>query len=370
MKICILTLNLGENYGGILQAFALQYFLKKEGHSVETVQHCGNQKITFRLVLSILKQTAKKYLFFQKIDNVAPEWAYIKRQNRLYLHLKRFIKQNMILTPRINNFNKLNRRKYDAFIVGSDQVWRPKYNKYFFNEMFLSFVKGDRVKRIAFAASLGVSDLEFTSDQIDKARLLLSKFDSISVREDTGVDICRKYFHLETQHVLDPTMLLYPSDYMELIALEELPQNRSELWVYALDQSRDTVQLIQQIADLFHYQPCHFLPELSKSTVYPPVNLLLKGVMGANFVITDSFHGTVFSILFNKPFLVIDNKERGSTRLQSLLKTFHLQDRLVTNMGVPVAAQAKKPIDWENVNNLIEQERKLSIAFIHNALYL
>jgi len=373
MKICILTQEPGHNYGGILQAFALQFYLKQEGYPVETVQHCGNQHISFRKILSILKQAVKKYIFRQKIDKIAPDWMYKKQQNRIYQHLQSFIAHNIVQTPYIKDFRKLNRRKYEAYIVGSDQVWRPRYNKYLFNEMFLSFVKGDNLKRIAYAVSFGVSDMEFSEEQIKKVSEFLSKFDAISVREDSGVDLCRNYFHAEAQHVLDPTMLLSTSDYLALISEEEKQKVESrkqngELFVYVLDSSQELSQLVQQIANEFQGQPYYFLPALNETTIMPSVTAWLKGFADARFVVTDSFHGTVFAILFNKPFLVYANQKRGATRFHSLLKMFHLEDRLVINMEESVITKIKNPIDWENVNQILERERAFSSAFLKNAL--
>jgi len=307
MKICILTQKLGDNYGGILQAFALQFHLKQEGHTVETVQHCGNQKINLRRILSIIKQAVRKYLLRQKVDYVVPDWMYKKQQHSIYQHLHNFITYNIVQTPYIKNFKKLNRQNYEAFIVGSDQVWRPQYNKYQLDEMFLSFVKGDTARRIAYAASFGISNMEFSEQQIKRISNLLQKFDAISVREESGIDLCRNYFYVEAHHVLDPTMLLSVSDYLALISQEERrrekgERRKGELFVYVLDKMPEISQLIQQIADEFQYQPYHFLPTLDKTTVMPSVVTWLKGFSEVQFVITDSFHGTVLSILLINRF--------------------------------------------------------------------
>ena len=380
MKICILTQNLGNNYGGILQAFALQFYLKKNGHTVETVQYKGNQRICFRIVLSIIKQTVKKYILRKKTGLVAPLWMYKEKENSVYQHLYNFIQHNIVQTPYIKNFKKLNYRNYEVYIVGSDQVWRPQYNKYYLDEMFLSFVKGDKTKRIAYAASFGVSEMEFSEEQIRKVSALLQKFDAISVREESGIDLCRSYFHVEAQHLLDPTMLLQKSDYLTLISQEEERQKerkqnieeskeRRELFVYVLDSSSEVSCMIRQIADEIQCQPYHFLPNSKdESVVMPSVSAWLKGIAEAQFVITDSFHGTVFAILFNKPFLTYVNTERGATRFTSLLKMFHLEERLVSTSEEDIIDKLKSPIDWEKVNQIMESERASSSSFLKNVL--
>jgi len=371
MKICILTQKLGNNYGGILQAFALQFYLKQEGHIVETVHHPGNQRISFRVILFIVKQAIKKYILQRKVNSIIPFWIYKKKQNIVYQNMYNFIKQHITLTPLITNFKKLNQRGYGAYIVGSDQVWRPKYNKHQFKEMFFSFVKKDDVKKLSYAASFGVDYLEFTEQQIKKVSKLLKKFDAVSVREKSGVSLCRDHFHIEAQQVLDPTMLLSKSDYLALISpskFEGVPEGRGSLFIYVLDQSPEVSQLVQQIADELHEKPYYFLPTLNEPIIMPSVTTWLKGFANAQFVVTDSFHGTVFAILFNKPFLVYANKQRGATRFHSLLKMFRLEDRLVLDTQENVIEKVKKTIDWENVNQILEKERTFSSAFLKNAL--
>ena len=369
MKICILTQNIGYNYGGILQAYALQAYLRQEGHIVETVHHRGDQRITFRLLLSIVKRIIKKYLLRRKTVSILPVWINKKKQNVIYEQLDSFIKHNIIQTPYIKDFKQLNNRNYEAYIVGSDQVWRPKYNKYLFYEMFLSFVKVNIAKKISYAASFGVSEMEFSKKQIHKASMLLQKFNAVSVREDTGIDLCRDYFHVEVQRVLDPTMLLLKEDYLGLIADYQWQKAEREFFVYVLDQSSEISQMIGQIGDKLQYIPYYFLPKTNqKNTVMPSVISWLKGFAEAKFVITDSFHGTVFSILFNKSFLVYANQQRGVTRFTSLLKMFHLEDRLVMNLEELIVEKIKMPIDWGKVNQIIEKERIISSTFLKNAL--
>jgi len=374
MKICIVTQKTGKNYGGILQAYALQHFLKQEGHIVETVQHCGSERVSFRILLSIIKQIIKKYILRKKVKNILPDWMNKQQQQNIQKNLHLFVAQHIVQTPYIHNFKKLNKYYYDAYIVGSDQVWRPKYNRYQLYEMFLSFVKGNLAKRIAYAASFGVSEIEFSEPQIKRISTLLQKFDLISVREDTAVELCNNYFQVVAHHVLDPTLLLRKTDYHSLILKEESEnllttqelQNKDELFVYVLDQSPAVSRIIQQIANDFQYKPYNFLQLLNDETM-PSVVSWLKGIMNARFVITDSFHGTVFSILFNKPFLTYANQNRGATRFLSLLKMFHLEERLVLNPE-SFNNNYKNPIDWQTINQIIEKERGNSINFLKNAL--
>jgi exopolysaccharide biosynthesis predicted pyruvyltransferase EpsI len=153
-----------------------------------------------------------------------------------------------------------------------------------------------------------------------------------------------------------------------LIANCQWQKAERELFVYVLDQSQEVSQLVQQVADELHEQAYHFLPTLNETTIMPSVTAWLKGFAEAKFVITDSFHGTVFAILFNKPFLVYANLQRGATRFTSLLKMFHLEERLVMNVEELIVEKIKTPIEWKTVNQIIEKERAASSAFLKNAL--
>ena len=212
MKIGILTQPLYMNYGGLLQAYALQTILKNEGHEVWIIQriHAYNYswlyqqmswlKFLLKQIASIIagKKTlkqAKKDTADSRLYTMAFTCKYISPRSRL-----------LSTDEALKNF--VSKMDFDAFVVGSDQVWRPKYSPNIYN-YFLDFAENLKVKRVAYAASFGTSDWEFSEEETQKCRSLIQKFDLVSVRENDGVILCSEYLDRnDAKWVLDPTMLL------------------------------------------------------------------------------------------------------------------------------------------------------------------
>jgi hypothetical protein len=278
---------------------------------------------------------------------------------------KNFIEENIDVFPRkarcSMDFHAIDALyKYDAYVVGSDQVWRPRYNSNMVPSMFLNFVKRENVMRIAYAASFGTDNWEYSSELTGVCADLIKKFNLITVREKSGVKLCKDYLEVEATHVLDPTMLLNPEDYVKLITNEYKTDSDGTLFYYILDPTAEKKAFIENVArdqdlKLFTVMPKYQAENRTRNDVkkhiddcvFPSVSCWLQGFLDANMVIVDSFHGAVFSIIFNKPFWVLGNKERGNTRFESLLGLFNLEDRMIT---ISDNMDWNKPIDWERVN--------------------
>lgn len=259
--------------------------------------------------------------------------------------------------------------KYDAYVVGSDQCWRPCYNA-FLSSMFLDFVQDKQVKRIAYAASFGTDKWEFTPQQTAVCALLAKKFDMVSVREDSGVKLCKEHLGVDAVHVLDPTMLLTKEEYIQLIEKEKEPKSNGTLFNYFLDPDAKKSVFIQKVAKAKGLKAFQVLPKCQTETrtkedvknrigdcVFPGVTTWLRAFMDADMTIVDSFHGMVFSIIFNKPFWAIGNVSRGMSRFTSLLNMFHLEDRLLDADNLD-DVDFSKPIDWTMVNGILEEKRR------------
>src|SRR5690554_2827249 len=338
MKIGILTQPLHNNYGGLLQNFALQTTLKKLGHESQTINIKNRENLKLRKYASLLKRTVLK-LSGQKIRVRA--WPTEEEKEIISKYTQQFIKKNITTTDLITkkvDEKLIDKHSFDAYIVGSDQVWRPKYSPQL-PTYFLDFLKHNSdVKKIAYAASFGVDYWEFNESQTAEFKRLIKLFDAVSVREDSGIDLCKKHFDVEAVHLLDPTMLLTKDDYITLVEKENIKESSGNLFTYILDSSREKNSIIEEIANKYNLkpfsvmQPKRFSDKDRKGIdecVFPPVEQWIRGFMDAEFVVTDTFHGTVFSIIFNKPFISIANESRGTTRFTSLLKLFQLEDKLV-----------------------------------------
>ena len=373
MKIGILTQPLQANYGGLLQNYALQQVLLRAGHEVETIDWTPSYK-SLRYRLYRIKWTILSFLFPKKF----PKLKYQPTDDEkkvIQQHTNHFISTYIHHTKTIMFKDGFRHQakvgKYDAYVVGSDQCWRPCYNA-FLSSMFLDFAKDEKVKRIAYAASFGTDQWEFTQEETLICSPLAQKFDFVSVREDSGVNLCKDHLGVAAIHVLDPTLLLTKEDYILLIEAEKEPKAQGTLFNYILDPDTVKSAFINRVAKERGLKSFQVLPKCQTETrtkedvkkriedcVFPGVTKWLRAFMNAEMTIVDSFHGMVFSIIFNKPFWAIGNVSRGMSRFTSLLKMFHLEDRLLDADHLD-DVDFSKPIDWTMVNGILEEKRRES----------
>jgi hypothetical protein len=384
MKILILTIPFRNNYGGILQAYALQMVLKKMGHDVVTDLKPYSSASVTRRIAGVLKRIIFKYILRKNINTSVflPFLNSKKTWNIINRHTLRFVKGNISTVDLFKGEKRPDIRTiktYDAIIVGSDQVWRKQYSD--IPAYLLNFTQGMSIRRIAYAASFGTDNFsEYSSGLIKCTAKLAKQFDAISVREDSGVSLCEKYWNVDAVHLLDPTFLLNTTDYIRSVKQDSknISRSQGDLFAYILDQTKEKQQIVNKISSELHLTPFEILPpkvlfredlkELEKH-IFPPITQWVRSFMDAKFIITDSFHGTVFSILFNKPFITIGNQKRGMARFSSLLKTFDLENRLVSSFHYEFSPEIVfNKIDWNNINNTISDKRKESIRFLFDNL--
>lgn len=362
MKIAILTQALGRNYGGILQNYALQQVLIKLGYEPITLEKDYQQHISLlRLILELPKRIYTKY-FLKKREYIFSEYNYNtvkKNSKKLLPFVLKYINHKYIKDFSFKNINK-----YDSIIVGSDQVWRPIYNWGVLDKMFLSFIPPKhKIKRIAYATSFGSSEWEYSDEQTSLCKNLIQNFNAVSTREIDGVDLCRKYLNrADAVTVLDPTLLLDIEDYLKLC--EDVPTEKDNvLFAYILDKDCNTMVQLERIAKAKELK-------LKLVSADSDCSLSVEGWLAmfrdAKMVITDSFHGTVFSIIFNKEFYSICNTSRGNSRFNSLLSQFKLQDRLFND--VKSINLNSNQINWININNIKSTLLNKSICFLTNNL--
>ena len=341
MKIGILTLPLHTNYGGILQAYALQTVLERMGHEVVVFDIKKKYSLPFgKFPLSYTKRIIKKYILHKKNVRIFEEQYQQKIYPIISQHTQKFIDKYIHLYQ-VDSLKDVKEKEFEVIVVGSDQVWRPKYFMSMFKtgieDAFLNFTKNWEIKRIAYAVSYGTEEWEYTSTQTEKCGKLLKVFDAVSVREESGIKLCKEHFDKEVEHVLDPTMLLEKEDYIKLFESANTPKSPGTLLNYILDETPEKKEIINKIAKDKKLIPFRVNSKIEnrnaplEERIQPSIEQWLRGFYDAEFVVTDSFHACVFSILFNKPFVVIGNKERGMARFNSLLKMFGLEDRLIAD---------------------------------------
>ena len=382
MKIGILTQPLRTNYGGLLQSYALQQILIRAGHEVETLDQQDRQvgwlhAQLFRIKIHLLHLLSPARYRRPLYSPSSKEAAIIQRNTNHFI--ERYIKRTSPIHAAADFKVVAETRGYEAYVVGSDQCWRPCYNQ-FLSAMFLDFDRRPDIKRVAYAASFGTDRWELTPEQTQMAAPLAQKFDAVTVREDSGVGLCKDHLGVEAVHVLDPTMLLTKEDYIRLIEQEKEPKSAGTLFNYILDPDAKKTAFIQKVAAQHGLTPFQVLPKYQTETrtkedikrriedcVFPGVTAWLRAFMDAEMTIVDSFHGMVFSILFNKPFWVIGNVQRGMSRFTSLLKVLGLEDRLLDANHLD-GVDFKTPIDWDMVNAILDERRKESKTLLVNGV--
>lgn len=371
MKIGILTVPFNNNYGGYLQAFALQSVLKKLGTEPVILNRRQNQHSHFDKIKLFIKALLKNRVFLRK----SPYFFFYERTFEYKgKNMMSFVNRNMNPTSyKLKSHkelcNYIKEQKFNCIIVGSDQVWRPDYVPNI-EEYFLSFVKSG-VKKISYAASFGVDNPGYSQRQIDACGKYLQHFHAISLRESSGFDIIKSFGWLpkcDVQEVLDPTLLIEKKEY-EKLAKNHLPKlDKDCLLVYVLDEDTSFNKIVTRISQIEKLKVSYIMDShkwKSADYVMPSIEDWLAGFLNASFVVTDSFHGAVFSILFNKPFYVYINKTRGASRIQSLLHNFGLENRLLTSVD---DIGKGNDIDWNLVNNARQRLVRKSLSFLKKSL--
>lgn len=374
MKIGIITLPLHNNYGGILQAYALQKTLQDMGHDATVIDKSRIIRIPFkRKVIIYFKAFVKKMLFNK---NIVIRWdkKHNKIVNAMRIHTYPFLLKHINRIEVSQDYSSIKESDFDAFVVGSDQIWRPiQLGENNIDKAFLSFAEGWNVKRISYAASFGSDEWEYTPKKADECSKLIKKFEAVSVRENSAIELCKKHFGIEAQHVLDPTLLLTATDYIKLFKEANTAKSNGNLMCYILDNNKEKDFMIQQIACKLNLSPFsvnskyEVLDAPIEERIQPPVEKWLRGFHDAEMVFTDSFHGCVFSIIFNKPFWVIGNKERGNARFDSLLKLFDLESRRIDISHIN-NIDFTQPINWDKINTTKKEWQEKSLKFLKDNL--
>ena len=359
MKIGIVTQPLLNNYGGVLQNFAMQTVLRGLGHEPVTIDYTITMS-RVRFVKVWLRNLL--YNLFHSSKRSLPKSRVIKSRKP---HFESFVAKNIATTQSVEGYSTKLISEYglEAVVVGSDQVWRPCYNRRVLTNMFLDFVgnSGD-VKKIAYAASFGVDHWEYKPRKAQRCSILAKRIEHISVREESGVLLCRSYLGVKATEVLDPTLLLTADDYCAVCASVEKSEERY-IAAYILDPTPEKNALVEREAKRRGVTARVFGADKEANL---SVEEWLAMFRDAEYIITDSFHGCVFSTIFRRDFAVVINRDRGASRFVSLLGKLNLLDRTIID-----AKRAKvptEPIRWQDVEQELQKWQELSTNFLKQAL--
>lgn len=349
MKVGTLTFHWASNYGAILQAYALQQFLRDRGVSTEIVDYVPVRVVAIRFVQRLRQRAFADFARERKMRRF--------RRHHLSVSAKRYRSR-----PSLGNSGG----KYDAFVCGSDQIWNEWFTLNAEGGPTLSYLLDfvpPEAKRISYAASFGVDHL--SREMIEVVKPALAKFDALSVREQSGAAIVASLGMAATV-VVDPTLLLTATDYEKLIGAHR-PAVTYRLFSYLLHGDQVAANEVRD-----YLVATHFPGE--RPYQKGPISVLdwLYHLKNAEQVLTNSFHGVVFCLIFKRPFVVVAVEGAGSTmngRFATLLAAVGLEDRMVRSSDPVMLDQLlAKEIDWSAVGVALESMRSASSKFLMEAL--
>ena len=365
-KIELITLQRVPNYGSVLQAYATQKIIEREGYECEIVNYFP-KRMTISAMLRRIKDKnnkLRKSLVLRTVARIIIIPSYIKR----FSSFKKFYKHlNMTDVEYHSNEDLIkNPPIADIYCTGSDQVWNSEWNEGIDKALFLDFAPKDK-KRISISASFGKSKLN--DEEIDITRELLKKYSKISLREKSGVDIVKKLGINNSINILDPTLLLGKDDWNKISSTKF--EKRDYILVYNLNRNKKidkfACNLSKKTGLKIKYLSYQFHEFYKKGKMYcnPKVEDFLSLIKNATYVITDSFHGTAFSLNFEKDFVIV-YPQKYSTRIQSILEILNLENRVAKDEND--LSVCEKIIDYSIVRNNLEKERKKSLDWVKNSL--
>lgn len=369
MKIGIVTFHCAYNYGSVLQAWALKSFLEQYGHEVHVIDYRSRNFDQYRL------------LRFHNVKNLISDIVFLPRNLRRKSNFLGFQSEYLNLTDHryegktAETDLRRDSSRFDAIICGSDQIWNLDATDGIVGPFFLNFAD-KRVRKIAYAPSIGhehFQESRFTDT--DKRRLsqLLNEFHAISVREASTAPIFQQLTNVPISITLDPTLLLNVDRYNS-IESENLPSGLEQgnyIFAYTLWQNEALRRYVERLAVEKHLIvvycskiPLHF--HVNSMNLYGmSPRLFLALIHQAKYVVSNSFHATVFSLVFHKPFITF-TKIKSVSRMRDLLNELELSDHLVSD-GYS-GNQQPSGANYQKVDIIFQQMRKKSEQFLNGAL--
>lgn len=346
MSIGVFTFNDGTNYGATYQMYALQQVLKRYDERVEVVNYQHEKKknkINIRKIIFLPIKLIKEYKF--------------KKFRKKYIKFSK--------TKYDTNLVKQNPPMYDVYITGSDQVWNPRTMSEDIRDVYFLHIGDEKIRRISYAPSIGVQTLEKKDE--DYIRKKLERLDYISIREETGKELIKDLTSKNVEVTLDPTLLLKKEDWMKIERNSNIPKEKY-IFVYTIEPSEKVIDMINYIAQNRNMKIVHtgflkkYQNEIRKPFVGP--NEFLSLVHNADLVLTNSFHGTVFSLIYQKDFFAFPRGEMNS-RIKNLLEKVDLKNRFIEDIK---DIDNCSEIDYNKVLKCLNFQRSKSIKYIEKAL--
>lgn len=361
MKRLILTHPLTGNYGGLLQAYALYKVLDELGEEPYIFRYEPNDfSLSLKSKYYYLKHYVKYFFGFGR--NMVPHWSHLSVANSFTASLRSIDEKQL---------SKINEAY--SFVVGSDQVWRASYCRSMKSPgyYFLNFTTTNtRLKSIAYSASFGIDEWEGNQEETRECVKLLRDFKAVSVREHSGILICDRVLGKKSEQMPDPTLLLSQSDYDVIISNSKtwLPEKKYIAY-YLIDETPQLQDILESLSIkkglyLQSLLP-HVFAKCRRDRFYLSVAQWLRLIRDCEYFVTDSFHGCVFALIFNKPFICLGNNKRGDARFNSLFESVGWDARLMNNSNMEsVVEKLDEKIDWKKINEIVQNERDRGKNFL------
>lgn len=358
MKAAIVTFHCSYNFGSALQAYALQRVIEKCGHESVIVDYRSRDFNQYKLIGLGKPKTILRYAHTYR-KNLGRKRSFEDFWSK-YFHLTT-AKYTYAHEERLSGLAS----EYDCFVCGSDQIWNLDCTHGVVEPYFLSFAGGKR--RVAYAPSL--AHTSFRPENFDKGKVagLLSAFDCLSVREEATLPLFQPLVDKRIDVVLDPTLLLDSADYSTMVEKCSV-QGDEYIFVYLLRKCPELIESAKAIAEATGRRVVY----VSDADLPIPGSKNLYGIgpegfvsliANASLVLTNSFHASVFSILFHKPFRVFATDESGS-RMRGLLGELDLGSRCVAEVDASPVPEA----DWDDVQKRLDAMRRHSLDYLKKAL--
>lgn len=370
MNIKVITRHGPSNYGSLLQSIATIHVVERLGHQCEIIDYQRNDERGLKGVLSQLSckkgyGNPLKKLAYIAVRYPIEKYAQVKFDGMRVRYLK--------MTQRCSSHEDLEKLSADAFITGSDQVWGPMMNGHYDSAYFLQFAKGN-VRKLAYAASFGKT--KFDASTVADYKKMLASYDKIAVREKSAVTMLHDWgLNNSVGQVLDPTLLLDKSEWEQLLVKREDSvkyKDKKYILVYQIHNDPKLSDYAKRLAkhaglELLRVNPMlHQALRGGKFICCPDLGEFLSLIANASCIVTDSFHGTCFSINFGKQFVEILPNNATGTRNQSILELTGLADRILRDFDD--YSLLDKVIDYDKVHEVLKVERRKSLEVMKSML--
>lgn len=368
-KIGIITILDVANFGTMLQAYALAK--KIEDADMEAMF------INYMRPDYTVSNKFKTFCTDKTLGNIVKRVGFGLASLILYSYIRnktrRFVIRNFSFTKCYNSIATLRKNppKADLYITGSDQVWNSTYNEGVDPTFFLDFVEA---KKVAYAASVGIS--EFPDNELPSIKAMLGKYQYLSVRETQTADYFHQIGFPDTEQVLDPTLLLNIEDWKQAIHYKK-DEHEPYLLVYSVERFNndfifEQARKIAKAKNLKMYVVCSTYPVKAKKYGFDKIYAMasveqfVSLMIDADFIVASSFHGTAFSVNFNKEFITISAK-KFNIRMESFIRQFDIAHRIVGLQSID--ANQLFPIDYTSINKKMDAERHRSIEYLNKILH-